>query len=519
MIVAWTAFILWPVVCVILYRKMKLATALCTSIIGGYLLLPEVVSYDLPLLPVLNKHTIPTIAALVLTAIVLGDRSRAYPTLPGWIPRNRMALLFITMLIAGSFGTILTNRDTLFYGPAVLPGLRLYDAFSMVLDMLIILAPLLLGRRVLASREGQKALLTVLVISALLYTIPSLYEVRMSPQLHSTVYGIFPFHFGQAMRGGGFRPSVFLSHGLDLAIFITFAVIAAIGLFRTAVSPSRERLMMAAGWLFLVLVLCKSLGAFLIATVLAPVALLCKVRTQLMVAAVISGIVLVYPTLRAADLVPVQEFVTFIGQRSPERAQSLTTRIQNEDILLEKARERPLFGWGGWGRSRVYLDTGKDISITDGAWVIEFGLGGWIRYLAVFGLLCWPGIALFLSSRKNIDPTCAALALILTAKLIDLIPNAAMVPLIWLIAGSLLGRLEMQSATGEQVQDGLQTFGGRLRSKGQESDPETPVPEAGYARKAPRKKKGAAAAGDTAPKPARERTPYTRGKPAPRYRR
>ena len=91
----------------------------------------------------------------------------------------------------------------------------------------------------------------------------------------------------------------------------------------------------------------------------------------------------------------------------------------------------------------MYAENGRDVSVTDGEWVIHFGVGGWVRYIGFFGLLCWPLIGLFISKRHRIDPVCAMLALILSAKLVDLIPNAGLVPYIWLIAGSLLGRLEL----------------------------------------------------------------------------
>ena len=37
-----------------------------------------------------------------------------------------------------------------------------------------------------------------------------------------------------------------------------------------------------------------------------------------------------------------------------ERAHSLEYRLENEDLLIAKALQRPIFGWGGWGRNCVY---------------------------------------------------------------------------------------------------------------------------------------------------------------------
>ena len=128
------------------------------------------------------------------------------------------------------------------------------------------------------------------------------------------------------------------------------------------------------------------------------------------------------------------------------RARSLQYRLNNEDILLEKANQRPLFGWGGWGRARVYDESGSDISTTDGRWIITIGNEGWFGYLARFGLLTLPIILLTLRKRKyEVTLATSALCLVLAGNLVDLIPNATSTPLTWLMAGALLGRLELKT--------------------------------------------------------------------------
>ena len=74
---------------------------------------------------------------------------------------------------------------------------------------------------------------------------------------------------------------------------------------------------------------------------------------------------------------------------SEERAESLRVRFDNEQQLLERASQRFLFGWGRWGRSRIYDEYGKDISLTDGRWVITLGQFGVLGFLAEFGLLAF----------------------------------------------------------------------------------------------------------------------------------
>lgn len=519
--IAWVALIVWPIVCVVLYRKMTLPAALCTTIIGGYLLLPSVTSLDLPLLPPLNKTSIPTITAFVLTAIALNKQTHAYPILSSWIPRNPLVLCLFGLLVVGAFGTAMTNGDPQFYGPTVLPGLRNYDAFSLLLELIVLIIPLLLARRVLASPEAQRVFLTVLVISAAIYCLPALYEVRMSPQLHHNLYGFFPSSFVQSMRSGGFRPNVFLNHGLALAIFMGLALIAAVGLYRTTQGPLRSRWLGAAVLIFVTLVMSKSLGALMIAVAFVPLALFFRERTQLVFAVCIAGIVMIYPMLRMANLVPVDQFVALAESINPERAQSLIFRVLNENALLEKAQERPVFGWGGWSRNFVFDANGRNLSVPDGAWIIAFGVGGWARYLTVFGLLCWSIVALFLGRLKDLDTTSALLALILAAKLIDLLPNSGLAPMHWLIAGALLGRLELKGQTGEAAPDVSQ----RLRQKrraveyGSDRGVESPSKHPKYVR-SPAQEKRTVTARKTGKDPTSGKEgSFSRSKPVPGYRR
>ncbi|MEM9242394.1 MAG: hypothetical protein AAGB07_20690, partial [Pseudomonadota bacterium] len=353
--------------------------------------------------------------------------------------------------IAGAFITSLTNGDRLVYGPTVLRGLSEYDGFSAVLELLVLFLPFLLARKFLADEEGHKILLTVLCLMAVVYAFLALYEVRMSPQINNMVYGFFPHNWRQHVRGGGYRPLVFLNHGLWLGIFFCYALIATIAL---AKHQSKRVVEFAAAALFLglTLVLMRSLGALLIAIVLAPAILFLSSRMQLFVAAGFSSAVLLYPMLRSIDLVPVNWFLNVAGRISFERASSLRFRIENEDALLAKAQERSLFGWGGWGRSRLFDEFGRGQSVTDGYWVILFGTGGWVKYVAFFGLLTLPIILMaFMFRRGKISAITTGLALALTANMIDLIPNATFTPITLLMAGALAGHFELLTSKSPAV--------------------------------------------------------------------
>lgn len=435
----------FPLVVLALFRACSPQKALVWSLLAGYLFLPTGTGLDLPLLPALDKDSVPALVSvaclLALGAGRLSDPAQA--PLPGWLPRHPLILLMISGVVLGAFLTVVTNRDALVYGEMRLPGLRLYDGFSAVLSVLVNLLPFVLARRYLASDASQQMLLRALCAGGLIYSVPIVYEVVMSPQMNNMVYGFFPHSWRQHIRDGGFRPIVFLHHGLRVGIFICVSVLAAAAWTRLDRSPRKNTFAMATAWLFLILLLCKTLGAFAIALALLPAVLLLRPRAQLMVAALLAGTILVYPALRGAGVIPVDRVVSLATQINADRAGSLIYRLMNEEMLLEKANQRPLFGWGGWGRARVYDESGRDISTTDGSWIIVIGTQGWLGYLSLFGLLCGPILLLFLRKRDNgLTPTTAALGLVLAANLVDLIPNSGLTPVTWLLVGALAGRLE-----------------------------------------------------------------------------
>ena len=90
-------------------------------------------------------------------------------------------------------------------------------------------------------------------------------------------------------------------------------------------------------------------------------------------------------------------------------------------------------------------------------WIITIGSWGWVGYISQFGLLILPTI--FLAARRRdleISYATAGLALMLAANLLDMIPNATLTPLTWLIGGALAGRYAVaprrnrQSSRNEQ---------------------------------------------------------------------
>jgi hypothetical protein len=131
------------------------------------------------------------------------------------------------------------------------------------------------------------------------------------------------------------------------------------------------------------------------------------------------------------------------------RVQSLGWRFRCENLLLKKAVERPILGWGGWGRSRVYDEQGKDIAETDGLWIIAFGKNGLVGLISLGAVLLlgpallWWRLDAIQWSHPAWAPAAAAAVLIMITT-IDSLLNGFLNPVLTLCMGALTG-LDVES--------------------------------------------------------------------------
>jgi hypothetical protein len=445
---AFAALYAWPAVALLIFRALPPGRALLASLIGGYLLLPPApAAIPVPLMP-LTKDNLPLLSAFAAAWLLHGPalRARLLPQHP--LARGLVALIVVTPTL-----TILANPDPIFDGRVAIPGMGWRDALGLTAVTVTGLLPLILARAFLATEEDRRDTLWALLAAGLLYSLPMLLEVRLAPILNIWVYGYFQHVFSQMVRGDGWRPIVFLYHGLWAAFLALTALLAACALLRAGAgargSPEAAGrravlLALAALWMLMTLVLCKSLGSLLYAIVAAPLILFLPRRWQLRAAALMALLALTYPLARGAYLVPTDSIVAAVESFAPERANSLDFRFDNEARLLARAEDRPLFGWGPWGRNHVWnRDTGAIETIADGRWIVILGMVGWSGFLGEFGLLSLP--LLLGWARLGAEPPSAAaagLAIILGVNLVDLLPNATLTPLTLLVAGVLLAWAE-----------------------------------------------------------------------------
>lgn len=510
------ALFAWPIVTLLLFAKLGPVRGLIWSVMLGYLLLPQRFDIDVPGMPPLNKTSVVPLSALLATLIFDRRNHRSQSQRPAVHKDPLFQTMFwglIVLWVLSPLGTVLTNSEPLISGPNTRPGLRLSEIRSLYLEAIFLIIPYFLAMRLLHDPKSHEVLLRALVLSGLAYVIPILIETRLSPQFHTWVYGYFPHTWGQHIRGGAYRPVVFLEHGLSVGFFLCSLGLAAFALAYRAVGLSRL-LLIGAGVLFCaVLVLSKNTGALMLVLVFAPLVFFTSRRMQMRVVVAISILFLSYPALRQAELLPMDDIVLTVEEKlSAERAGSLATRVVNEELLLEHSSSKPVFGWGTWSRWRVFDERGRDITIADGLWVIVLSERGWVGYIVTFGLITLPVFFLARARRRRDVPTTTVILAVTTAcNLIYILPNSTLTPIAFLMIGAMAGFVRNLAP-----EDDPSLSEGPDPAPGSGGAPPGRSGRPGYTR-FPNGDPGRVATPAVAPVAATERTPASQTRSEPRY--
>jgi hypothetical protein len=433
---AYLVLFLWPLVALALFAYFRPPLAAALVYLTAALFLPERVQFDLPAVPPLSKHSMTSLC--VLAGLLWRGRAELVRARAG-----RGLDLLIGIMMLGSIATAVTNTDPLHYGPTTLHAMSFQDAAAFAFhDLLYVGVPFIVGRVLYRDRASVHDLFAALAVIALIYSAFVLVELRMSPQWHKWIYGFHQHVFGQAFRWGGWRPMVFMGHGLALAMVFLIAALAAIALSRAGQRVWGISAGALAAWFTVILVLCKSTAAIAYGLLLIPAALWLRPRRQLFIGLALAVVVVAYPLMRFNGLFPTVTLTSWAASLSAERAESVQFRFFHEDRLMGKAEERPLFGWGGYRRNRVFDDQGRDRSVTDGFWILQLGIRGILGFVAAFGLLLIP----LLLARRHWHAVSAsdrwsltALAAIVAIYSIDLIPNGLFNVFPFFFAGALAG--------------------------------------------------------------------------------
>lgn len=262
--------------------------------------------------------------------------------------------------------------------------------------------PWLPGRAYFRTPADLRDLALGLVAGGVGYIPVCVYEVLFSPSLHLKIYGYHQHSFLMHIRYGGYRPMAFMDNGIMVGLWMSASVVTAFWLWRTRVLTERlcfgvpAGLVVAApGW---TAVICKSTGALALRALGLAAMWVAGLRYGRPFARLaIAGLLVLAPlyiAVRSARLWDGDDLVRLVAEHfSPDRAQSLQFRFDNEEPLVDKAFERPLFGWGGWGRARIFDEkTGRDLSTTDALWIISFGDRGLAGLVLVYAAMLLPSV-------------------------------------------------------------------------------------------------------------------------------
>jgi hypothetical protein len=426
----------YPLFVLLLFVTYRPPTATALSFLLAELLLPAYHVLPLPTPTWLSREAVAALSTL-LAASFFGRsylrRSRPFRGIELWF----------VVLVVGAYFTMHTNTDPLPRGPVTLPGEKFGDFTSDALRTIVgVWIAFYLGRVMFRTSRDLVALCRLLALAALYYTLPALFEIRMSPQLQRVIFGYGVADFGQAVRWGGYRPSVLVGHGLALAMFFFVSLVLLVAMMRAKKRvgpiPTKALILYLAG----VLVLCKSTGAIIYGALALPLILLAPPRAWLRASWIVVAIFATYPLLRFADVIPMKKIGDSFAALSSQRAQSLTYRFDMEQGMLDLTRQRPWFGWGGYDRPFVFdLVSGRKLTVPDGWVILELSGRGLVGFFAYFGPFVVAVVRACRMVKKIGDRSdrtlLAGLVLACTFILFDLIINSTFPPIFVMLFGAL----------------------------------------------------------------------------------
>ena len=417
-------------VAILLFSKMVPRRAMIVGVIGATMFLP-MGTVELPLIAG-RKDTLCNLALFI--AVLIMDPSRIMAFRARWMDFP------IILLCLGPFASAMLN------------GLPPYNAFAASLATFLSWGvPYILGRIYLGDLRSFWQMAWGIFIGGLIYAPGCIFEMAFSPISHQLVYGVPAFEdFQQSIRLGGYRPVMFMQHGLMVSTFMCAASTIGIWLWWNKASKPIFRLPAWLPILFVTLVAlaCKSAGALMLMAVAFAVLILSRLTGKSIFVYILIFVAPIYILARTVGGWTGDNAVIMATQYIDlDHGGSLQVRFQNENVLVERGMVKPMFGWGPNGDFLLKVDFGRITSIPDGLWVIAFGSSGLVGLAALFGMLLVP-VFMFVRRfpvRTWSHPAMAApavLAVFIPTFAIDCLMNAMINPA-WIVALGGLGTLSV----------------------------------------------------------------------------
>ncbi len=345
----------------LLFALLRARTALLATFLIAVLFLP-CFSYKMAILPAYGKASAGAYMALVGTLLFHPQLLLQFR--PRWVDIFPLAWTLWQIV------------------PSLANGFGLYDGAAMALNhFLVWTVPFFLGRVYFTEPAHVRQVGIALVVGGLAYVLPCAIEIKYSPQFHFWLYGTYNSSFAENVRLDGFRPVVFMTHGLMLGMWMCMTALVATWLWWTEkkLRVSSMPIGRVAIILLVVGVFTRSTGAVGL-MILGGLALIVtfRFRTKLALIAMIA-ITPTYIFLRYYDLwdpVVIGQFAAAATGDSG-REGSLTARTGQEAVVIAEMHQRPLAGWGHWGpgQDQLWLILGRNTGLP--------GLALWIAYFSL----------------------------------------------------------------------------------------------------------------------------------------
>jgi hypothetical protein len=426
-------------IALLLFKRLPRAMAVTASVLCGSLFLPENTRLDLPLLPPMGKEYVTYSAAII--AAWVHQRSAVVSAGIGRGPE-----VFLVLMLGSNILTATVNSEPMVDEGILEDGLGAYWIIVKTSeDFLGVCLPFFVGRALIRTRQDLCTLLKGLVAVGLVQTALIAVEIAMSIpfrvfQLSDWIYNV-PMR--PMWRWGIIQPMVFMDNGLSLATYMAGAAIAAAALWRTGIrawrtSTAATQLLVSAG-----LLMTWNVAGNVYGHSMAIVARLLTPRSTAMIAGLLGLFAVTYPALRMAGLFPYEELVQMGYDFDPDRGRSLEGRFLEENHVMDHIGDRLWLGWGNISRTPGAETFGTGEQGLDGWWTIQFGAGGASSVLLHYSLflipvlLAWRRMRSHAADSQRFATLLAALMLIVSIRMVDLLINGWWNSLPVFLAGAL----------------------------------------------------------------------------------
>ncbi len=395
------------------------------AIIIGWIFLPPARGINLPGLPLYTKEF--AVIYAVILGVIISDSSKILNF------KFRLIDIPVVIFVTSPFMASVTN------------GLGAYDGLSGVYsNIFIYAAPYFIGRIYIQTPNDIKLVAIGIVVSGLAIIPFVLWESRMSPNLNHKIYGYHAAQFGMSVRLGGYRPTIFMRHGLEVGLWL--ATSAAVAGWLALNAKKQVRIfnfpIMAIAFVAIgTAIISRSLGSIVL---LFGALSTCVIVRTTGLKIMLIALVLTPPIYLGSRITQVwspDSIVTLIEQVDPSRADSLKSRFLQETRFSEHALKKPIFGWGGYNRYRPEFTTKKENSV-DGLTTIILGSTGLIGLISYLAMNTLPSLSILLKIKSNEIRSAIwapALAIILGISVysLDMMLNSFFTPLHLFAIGAL----------------------------------------------------------------------------------